>query len=90
MKTLYGKVVKQELQFDEKGTFQSLYAAQKWCHDNGYSYGSLARNEPVAIMKGEYELPQKWFNISDEDRELVDGLILSNDFREGILKILLF
>lgn len=90
MAELYGKEIKTEVQFEIKGTFESLYAAESWCKKNGYSYGSLARNEPVAIMKGEYEIPQKWYNISDEGRKLIDGLMLSDDFREGSVKIVLF
>jgi hypothetical protein len=88
--TYLGRDVKQKIFFSRKGTFESLYAAQGWCTENGYSYGSLCGQQPVAIMYGPYELPQKWKNMDIEDKFKCDGVIVSNDFREGSATVYLF
>jgi hypothetical protein len=86
----------QELTFNEKGTFQSMYAAQGWLRTNGYSYGSGSKNRvtggdyPTAIREGAYDLPQKWHNFDDEDIESVDGIMTSNDWREGEVKVTIY
>lgn len=91
-----GRVIKEEHSFKVDGTFQSVYAAQRWCTENGYSYGSSCKdrktggNCPIAIRKGGYVLPQKWIHFDKEDKSLVDGVIVSNDFREGEVIIYIF
>ena len=69
--------------FKENGIFQSLYKAQEWLTENGYQYGSLCRDEPVAITKGEYNLPDKHKNMTKTHKLMADGWITSSDFREG-------
>lgn len=91
-----GRVIKEQLLFKVDGTFQSLYSAQRWCDENDYIYGSSCKdrktggNCPIAIKKGEYLLPQKWIHFDKEDKALVDGVIVSNDFREGEVIIFIF
>lgn len=85
-----GRGVKEKIDFKKEGTFESLYAAQRWCTENGYSYGSLSRDQPVAIQKGDYDLPQKWPNMSAEGRKHADGVMVSTDFREGPVTIYVF
>ena len=76
--------------FKVNGTFESLYAAQRWLSEKGYEYGSLCGREPVALTKGEYNLPQKWKNFSKSDENIADGLMLSMDFREGEVNVFIF
>jgi hypothetical protein len=78
------------IKFSEKGTFQSLYAAQKWAKENGYSYGSLDGHNPVALISGEYNLPEKWHNINYKGKHIVDGIMLSKNWREGVVEIILY
>lgn len=86
----------QRLNFKVEGTFQSMYAAQRWLTENNYSYGSPCKDRlhggdlPVAIQKGEYNLPQKWMHFDKEDKELVDGIMISHDFREGDVTIVIY
>lgn len=68
-------------------TFSGLYAAQAWLKENGYSYGSLCGFEPVAIVKGPYNLTQKWRNLTSKERAFVDWQITSKDFRNGAVQI---
>jgi hypothetical protein len=63
-------------------TFGALYAAREWCHANGISYGSLCRDMPVGLMRGDYQIA-KWKNLTSEERASCDGLMTSSDFREG-------
>ena len=84
------RIALKTLNFKENGTFESLWAAEKWLTDNGYEYGSLCGSEPVAITKGGYDLPQKWKNFNSLEKSLVDGVVLSTDFREGEVTIILY
>lgn len=85
-----GRSVKVKFTFSVPGTFQSYYAACKWCSDNGYSYGSTDIGKYVALLRGEYDLPQKWKNMSAVERNSVDGVMASHDFREGSVTIYIF
>lgn len=83
--------VLQELTFNVPGTFKSKWAADGWLQQNGYSSGSTTHSDKiVAIRKGEYDLPQKWHNFTKEDKESVDGVMISTDYREGEVKIFLY
>ena len=85
-----GRIVKSRLDFTEPGTFQSRYAAQRYLTDYGFDYGSLDVPNPVAFVKGEYELPWKWHNINSAGKELIDGVMVSNDWREGTVTLVFF
>ena len=83
--------IKQELTFKEEGTFQSYYAAEGYLAHIGYSCGSLDGSfNPVAIQKGEYTLPEKWHNFKAKDKNVIAGIMTSNDWREGEVKVTLY
>lgn len=78
-----------EVKFEPSGTFGALNQAQTWLHENGFSYGSLCRDMPVGIVKGD-ALIAKWRNLSPRDRKRLDGVLLpSPEFREGGCRIVL-
>lgn len=87
-----------EMTFDKPDgvTFGALYAAQHWLKEHGYSYGSTDKdrrtcvNNPVAIMKGEYLLPQKWHSFTSQDKSMADGVMIAFDWREGSVRVILF
>lgn len=87
--TYLGRIIYRVEHFKVEGTFQSFYASIAWLHKNGYSYGSTDTGRNVAVQKGEYTLTQKWKNFDDEEKELVDGVIYSEDYREGDVYVLL-
>lgn len=95
-KKILNREVETEMSFKKPGTFGGYYAACGWLSAHGYSYGSTSNNrstgakEPVAICKGEYNLPQKWHNLSKEEKQSVIGVMDSNDYREGEVKIYFF
>ncbi len=70
--------------------FSNLYQAGRWLSTKDYSYGSMSLQMPIAIMSGKYELHEKWYNLTEEQKMNVDGVILSDDFRNGIVKIIIF
>ena len=83
--------IKQELTFKKEGTFQSVYDAIAWLSENGYSSGAMdGPFNPIAIRKGEWDLPLKWHNFDKEDKESIDGIMTSNDWREGEVKVTLY
>ena len=83
--------IKQELTFKEEGTFQSMYAAQRWLNENNYGFGSLdGPFNPVAVQLDGYDLPQKWHNFDNQDKASVDGIMTSTDWREGEVKVILY
>ena len=69
--------------FDQKGTFEALYACQRWLTANGYSYGSTCCAEPVGVLKGDYVIA-KWRNLTRQERAELHGTV-DGDFREGPL-----
>jgi len=74
-----------QIVFDNKGTFEAMYAAQQWCKDNGISYGSSCVSGPVGLLRGNYCIA-KWHNLNHKERAQLDGTI-SGDLREGPVKI---
>lgn len=84
-----GRKVKIKKSFQVPGTFESLYAAQRYVLEMGYDYGSTCAHEPTAIMKESYDLPQKWKNFSAEEKKSVDGVMIG-DNREGPVTVLIF
>jgi len=84
------RIPKETKTFKEEGTFESFYAAENWLNKNGYSYGSMCYPQPIAVVKGEYNLPEKWKNFSAAQKSLVDGIITSDDFREGEVTVILY
>lgn len=85
-----GRIVKEKYTFFAEGTFESFYMAQAWCAKHGYEEGSMCSPMPIGIMKGEYTLPWKWKNLNKKERQMVDGVIVSNDFRNGQVEIYIF
>lgn len=66
--------------------FAAYYAAAEWCEENGISHGSMCCDEPIGLLYGEHHI-QKWRNIRTKDRETFDGLMTSEDFRNGPVQI---
>ena len=71
--------------FDKKGDFEAINEAQTWLEANGYSYGSMQRDEPIGIMKGDYDI-SKWRNMTATEHEALDGK-LTGDKRNGPVTI---
>jgi len=71
--------------FDDVGDFAAYNKACEWCKDNGISYGSMQRNCPIGLIRGDVVI-SKWRNISPRDIEKLDG-IMTGDKRNGPVEI---
>ena len=87
-KSYLGRTVTNQIEFNEPGTFMSYHAACKWCSDNGYSYGSMDGDNPIAIWKGECSI-SKWYNLSKEEKGSCDAVMVG-DMRDGPVSIYIF
>lgn len=77
--------------FPSTGTFEAIGAAESRLHDLGYEIGSMCRNEPIGFADGDkYHYVAKWYNIREEEKQKLDGVIISDDFREGSCEVLFF
>lgn len=76
--------------------FVALYKAMEYLKMNAMSSGSVDRDvdtmkeNPVGFMLGRYTVPQKWHNMDTTDKKKLDGVMISDDFRNGDLKIIIF
>lgn len=84
-----GREVKQKLTFAKKGTFESVSAAEMWCEKNKWAVGSMQREAPRGMMKGDYDI-SKWRNLDPDEISALGGVMISDDFREGSVDILIF
>lgn len=83
-------LVQQNFTKKEDRPFDAYYQTMSYLNDLGYSCGSTCLSQNVAVKKGEYNLPQKWHNLSNEDINSIDGVIRSLDYREGTVTVILF
>ena len=74
--------------FNVEGDFKSFYAAEAWLRENGYSTGSMQRDSPIGVAKGECCI-SKWRNLGD-DMKLLDGIIAEGDKRNGEVTVIIF
>jgi len=83
--------IKTEINFPRGDTFEAIGKAEEWLNKNGYSKGSMQRNAPIAIVKGDCHIA-KWRNISQSEHQLIYGVIipLGENFRNDGAKIILF
>lgn len=79
--------------FKVPGTFESMYAAQRWLSDCGYCYGSTDAKFPTAVMKGSdyyaYDLPHKMHNFTKKQKDSVHGIMFGN-MRDGTVTVHLY
>ena len=74
-----------------EGTFESFYSAERKLKEMGYTVGSMCVSDPIGFADGdEYSYIAKWHNLSREDRNLLDGVMISDGWREGSVDIIFF
>lgn len=54
--------------------WSGLYAATIWLDTKGYSTGQMQRDDPIAILRGDFDI-QKWRNLDTAERDALDGTI---------------
>lgn len=70
------------VEFNQKGTFQALYAAEAWCREHGISVGQSSATGPTGLLFGKYDWIAKWRNLTQQERAELHGT-MDGDFREG-------
>lgn len=74
--------------FESNGeSFAAHRNATKWLNDQGYSIGSMERDKPIGVAKGEFYI-SKWSKLG-YDRSKLDGAMVSSDFRDGTVIVYL-
>lgn len=91
MKNYLGREVVKSVNVKVEGTFKSVYEAEKQLRELGYSIGSMCGGEPIGFACGEkYDYISKWYNMTGAEHNLLDGVMVSNDWREGSVDIIWF
>lgn len=67
--------------FTDTGDFKANAEAEKWCEERGLSVGDMQGPAPRGILLGKVAI-QKWRNLSEEDKDALDGEMTGN-MREG-------
>lgn len=77
--------------FPPAGTFSAFYSAEARLKELGYTTGSMCRSEPIGFADADVvSYVAKWYNIDKEDKGKLDGVMESDDFREGGVTIVFF
>ena len=84
-----GKKVKETYNFPANGTFGAYYEAKKVAKGFGFGVAPMCCDEPIAMVK-DFDFIAKWRNIAPSDRSKVEGGLLSTDFREGSVLMVIF
>ena len=86
-----GRKIKATRTFKANGTFKAFHEAEQAVSEMGFVSGSMQRNAPIGLMDSETCCSvSKWRNMSDTEHTELDGLILSDDFREGDVVVVMF
>lgn len=75
--------------FRKTTTFSAVHRAEEKASKLGYSIGSMCRDEPIGLSKKASYIA-KWRNIDRDEYDKIEGVILSNDFREDDVYLIEF
>ena len=77
--------------FPPNGTFRAYYSGLERLKDLGYEVGSMNRDSPIGFADNDKcGYIAKWYNLSPNDKEQLDGVMISKDFREGAVELIFF
>jgi hypothetical protein len=86
-----GRAVILEEFFEPNGTFKAFRNAEARLKELGYTVGSMCRDEPIGFAhESTCDYIAKWRNLDQEDISKLDGVMLSEDFRDGGVRIVFF
>lgn len=87
-----GRKVLYSEEFKPGETFEAYYNAVGRLKELGYTIGSMCSQEPIGFADNNHcDYVAKWYNIPNEEKQLLDGVMIPvGDFREGGAKILFF
>ena len=86
-----GRTVKSTTDFTSDKDFQAFYHAEELAKKLGYRTGSMERNAPIGFVKAdECDYISKWRNMTHKEHTKLDGVLLSDDFRNGKVVVVIF
>ena len=86
-----GREIVKQITIKVEGTFSSVYKAEDKLRKMGYTIGSMCGGEPIGFADAEkYDYISKWRNMTSEEHTKLDGVMISNDWREGSVDIIWF
>jgi hypothetical protein len=89
--TYLGRQIIRREKVAESGTFSSFYSAERKLKNMGYTLGSMCGSEPIGFANSKnYDYISKWRNIGMDERNKLDGVMISDDWRDGIVQIIWF
>lgn len=85
-----GRQIQFAVYFEPDGTFGAITNARTWLKLEGdYVIGSMQGDAPIGFARGVGYIA-KWRNINPSEWKELDGVLISDDFREGGVKVLFF
>ena len=89
--TYLGREITRRDNVTVEGTFASVSEAEDRLRKMGYIIGSMSGNQPIGFADGEqYNYISKWYNMTSEEHNKLDGVMISSDWREGSVEIIWF
>jgi len=68
--------------------FSAFHQAEEWLRELGYLTGSMDARSPIGFAPAlETDYIPKWHNMTGWDMQKLHGVILSNDFRSGEVRV---
>lgn len=86
LSSVLGKLLLLEKIF-EGDEFTALDKAVAFCKGKGFSVGSMQREAPIGIARGDCYI-SKWRNMTLEDKKGLDGVIVGESKRKGPVTVL--
>lgn len=63
--------------------FTAFAEAKSWLKEKEFSIGTMCLDEPIGLKKGLGIRIEKWKNLTQEHKAMLDGVMTSDDFRDG-------
>lgn len=68
--------------------FSGIRAAEEHVRGLGYSVGSMERNQPIGLVKGDCYI-SKWTRMTNKEHDELDGRFEGPDYRNGDVTVVL-
>lgn len=76
--------------YNKDDSFMAYHGAEQKAKKMGYSVGIMQRDSPIALAKAKNMYIAKWWNIGIEEADRIDGVLVSDDMRDGDVYIVIF
>jgi|SRR5882672_6635050 len=73
-----------------KVEFGASYEAEEYLNNKEYFLGVMDGSNPIGFASDDYIIANKWHNLSKEDKDKLDGVLISEDYKLKNVKIIFF